>query len=486
MTGYYKKQSKIAGRIVGLRLKEGDLLSKQAQQTARMKSLIQTIYRMCDTAERTQAFPAAEGGRLREICRADLIAFSLRMIVADGAVRSEETALFNALFDMDHTPDSLREAVKADAYPLLRPAAPGTAPEIYRRFLAVDREHKSTWAEQLLSSFEVLGEMIVASDDTRSFSERAALEEQLAAMRALAGGGENVQREAPSQGAAAEAAGAEQEQPTLEELMEELDGLVGLANVKEDVKDLANLLRVRKMRRERGFPVSEMSNHMVFSGNPGTGKTTIARLLARIYRAMGLLSKGQLVETDREGLVAGYVGQTAIKTKEVLARAAGGVLFIDEAYALTEGKGGFGGEAVAALLKGMEDNRDDLVVIVAGYPDLMEKFLRSNPGLRSRFNKFLHFVDYTAEELTLIFVSMCEKAGLALSSEAEAAVRAFFLNRCRNKPEGFANARDVRNFFEKMLVNQANRISAISASDADITDAHLAQIMLEDVADIAL
>jgi len=268
--------------------------------------------------------------------------------------------------------------------------------------------------------------------------------------------------------------------------MEELDSLVGLANVKEDVKDLANLLRVRKMRRERGFPVSEMSNHMVFSGNPGTGKTTIARLLARIYRAMGLLSKGQLVETDREGLVAGYVGQTAIKTKEVLARAAGGVLFIDEAYALTEEKGGFGGEAVAALLKGMEDNRDDLVVIVAGYPDLMEKFLRSNPGLRSRFNKFLYFADYTAEELTLIFVSMCEKAGLALSSEAEAAVRAFFLNRCRDKPEGFANARDARNFFEKMLVNQANRISAISASDADITDAHLAQIMLEDVANIAL
>lgn len=280
----------------------------------------------------------------------------------------------------------------------------------------------------------------------------------------------------------------EQERPPekLDDLLDELHGYIGLESVKTEVESLVNMVKVHKLRREHGLPTVDMSLHMVFSGNPGTGKTTIARLLARIYRAMGLLSKGQLVETDREGLVAGYVGQTAVKTKEVLARAAGGVLFIDEAYALTEEKGGFGGEAVAALLKGMEDNRDDLVVIVAGYPDLMEKFLRSNPGLRSRFNKFLYFADYTAEELTLIFVSMCEKAGLALSSEAEAAVRAFFLNRCRDKPEGFANARDARNFFEKMLVNQANRISAISASDADITDAHLAQIMLEDVADIAL
>ncbi|MBR6584496.1 MAG: AAA family ATPase, partial [Firmicutes bacterium] len=189
-------------------------------------------------------------------------------------------------------------------------------------------------------------------------------------------------------------------EPTYEELMEELDALVGLETVKEDIKTMINFLRICKLRQERGLKTPELSHHMVFSGNPGTGKTTIARLLSKIYKAIGLLEKGQLVEVDRAGLIAGYQGQTAIKTAEVVQSAIGGVLFIDEAYSLVQGDNdSYGKECVATVLKAMEDNRDQLVVIVAGYDDLMHKFIESNPGLKSRFNKYIHFPDYTGEEM---------------------------------------------------------------------------------------
>ncbi len=167
---------------------------------------------------------------------------------------------------------------------------------------------------------------------------------------------------------------------------------------------------MERLRREHGLPTADLSLHMVFSGNPGTGKTTVARLMARIYHSLGILSKGQLVETDRSGLVAGYVGQTAIKTRKVIDSALGGVLFIDEAYSLAAGgENDFGQEAIETVLKAMEDHRDDLVVIVAGYDGLMERFIHSNPGLESRFNRFLHFADYTEEELLAIFRMQCEK-----------------------------------------------------------------------------
>ena len=184
----------------------------------------------------------------------------------------------------------------------------------------------------------------------------------------------------------------------IEDLQKELDSYVGLSAVKREVKDLINLAAVERLRRQHGLPTADMSLHMVFSGNPGTGKTTIARLMARVYHSLGILSKGQLVEVDRSGLVAGYVGQTAIKTRKVI-DSAGGVLFIDEAYALNGGGANdFGQEAIDTLLKAMEDHRDDLVVIVAGYDGLMDEFIHSNPGLESRFNRFLHFADYTAED----------------------------------------------------------------------------------------
>ena len=253
---------------------------------------------------------------------------------------------------------------------------------------------------------------------------------------------------------------AEEKQEKLEELLAKLDSLVGLEAVKRQVHDLVNLIQVQKMRQELGMKTADISKHMVFSGNPGTGKTTVARMLAEIYHYLGVLRKGQLVEVDRSGLVRGFIGQTATRVQEVVEEAMGGLLFIDEAYALTvnKGEGDFGQEAVDTLLKAMEDNRDDLVVIVAGYTELMEQFLNSNPGLRSRFSNFIFFDDYTAEELVAILHQNLAQREYALSPEADEKARQMIEYRVAHKPENFANARDVRNFMEHAISNHATRV----------------------------
>lgn len=250
------------------------------------------------------------------------------------------------------------------------------------------------------------------------------------------------------------------EKKTIEEALESLNSLTGLEEVKKDVGTLVNLMKVQQIRTEMGMKVPSVSKHLVFSGNPGTGKTTVARLLAGIYNSLGILSKGHLVEVDRAGLVSGYIGQTATKVNEVVESALGGILFIDEAYTLTanKGQGDFGQEAVDTLLKAMEDNRDNLVVIVAGYTDLMEEFLNSNPGLRSRFNKFIQFEDYTAEQLLDIIKNMAKKQDYILTEEAKEKTLLYFQKVIENKPENFANARDARNFLERAMAKQAGRI----------------------------
>ena len=252
------------------------------------------------------------------------------------------------------------------------------------------------------------------------------------------------------------------EKPNFDELMEQLDSLVGLETVKKEVKNLMNLVKVRKLRQEHDLPVPPMSFHMVFLGNPGTGKTTVARLISGLYAAIGVLSKGQLVEVDRSGLVAGYVGQTALKTQEVIQSALGGVLFIDEAYSLSSGgENDFGREAIETLLKAMEDHRDDLVVIVAGYTGPMQGFITSNPGLESRFNRYFFFPDYDGEQLMEIFRIQCRKNSYVLTPEAEKAALELFTELYEERNENFGNGRDVRNCFEDMIVRQANRVAAM-------------------------
>ncbi len=331
-----------------------------------------------------------------------------------------------------------------------------------------DSERGGESCSLAIECFYVLGEALLKLNyNGRRFPEELLVEarKHLESKRALqlassplivGGGGEGLKSD---------------ENESLNDVLAELMLMIGLDGVKNDVTQLVNFLKIQQLRAAKGLSSSEVSRHLVFSGNPGTGKTTVARILSRIYKQLGLLTKGHLVETDRAGLVAGYVGQTAIKTREIAEKALGGVLFIDEAYSLSSGgDGDFGQEAIDTLLKFMEDNREDLIVIVAGYTSRMSEFLSSNPGLRSRFNKFLHFDDYTPGQLTDIFESFCVKNDFQLTDLAKHKLQSVFAEHYNSRSDSFGNGRLARNLFEKSIGNHANRLMTLpSVDDASLT-----------------
>jgi hypothetical protein len=428
---------------------------------------------------------------------------ALRADKLAGDVALEAFDVVAAFVDADglHTDNELF-AVLAAFGPLLDSSLGRATPADVRRAGLV--AGRRTWAEQPSAFFEVLlaGDKRNGTRAAWTYYERAmALAHEVAAtdvfvshleLRQLerfrtvllnALGGPEEARPAASTAAApaaeAPAAASADELPPprpLEELYAELDGLVGLTGVKAEVKLVANLVRVTEMRRTRGLPVTETSRHLVFTGNPGTGKTTVARLLAEIYRTLGVVEKGHLVETDRSGLVAGFVGQTALKVKEVFDSALQGVLLIDEAYALARGReGDFGTEAVDTLVKLIEDHRDEVVVIVAGYPDEMGQLLDHNPGIRSRFPRTIDFPDYSDDELVRIFESLCAKAHYTIDDEVRAAARARFATEPRGK--GFGNGRLARNLFEAAVAHQASRVVDLP----DVSDEVLVSLVAADV-----
>jgi SpoVK/Ycf46/Vps4 family AAA+-type ATPase len=264
------------------------------------------------------------------------------------------------------------------------------------------------------------------------------------------------------------------------EALQKVNELIGLASVKEEIQQTVNEIKYQKLLEARGGNTVTMSRHMVFTGNPGTGKTTIARILGEIYKHLGVLSKGHMVETDRAGLVAGYLGQTAIRTDEVITNALGGILFIDEAYALSsEDRDQFGQEAIDTLLKRMEDHRDDLIVIVAGYPGEMDRFINSNPGLQSRFTKYIHFEDYNANELREIFQLLLRSGGQQISNNGEQHLQEIFALMDGLRDEKFGNGRTVRNLYERTIRNMATRV--IKTMPTNISEVLIEDVTKEDV-----
>lgn len=458
-----------------------------------VKTMLDSFYEACDAMENSPIGKTLKEqglkSSIRDVLRVNLTSFVMQLSAADGYVGYREANFIQEYFGWNLLPSQIQESIDD------QPKFLEEVPLIFNLFVRTDKvvyQHSETETELgqgsrlLMDFFESVGQLFIACDDDVDDDEVSMLTAYISMLREYRSSElESVRTEkAKEKFVEKNDALDSSEEETLEELLEQLENLTGLAAVKRDVSSLINLIKIRKIREDRGIPQAPMSMHLVFSGNPGTGKTTVARLLSKIYCKLGLLSKGHLTEVDRSGLVGGYVGQTAIKVKEVIDKALGGILFIDEAYSLTANRSenDYGIEAVDTLLKGMEDHRNNLIVIVAGYPDLMQQFLDSNPGLRSRFNKFINFPDYTPEELQAIFESMCKNAGYTLSPNARNTAMYALARHYHARSKNFANARDVRNYFEQAVVNQANRLAAYS----QLTDDMLTRLEVEDIEKIKL
>ena len=426
-------------------------------------------------------------GRWRHDATLEAFNLACGLVAIDHRMSDDELwellAAFGPLLDTQlggATPDGLRESGLVDAQRTFaeRPSA------MFEVLLAADERRGSQHARTYYRHAVEIGFAVAAIDLHTSDTELDAIEryrgmllaaiDAMEAARATGDGGGSATQPAPPAPAAQPAADAPA-RPN-DELLAELDGLVGLDGVKHEVKLVTNLLRVQRIRLERGLPVLDQSRHLIFTGNPGTGKTTVARLLAQIYRTLGVVARGHLVETDRAGLVAGYVGQTAPLVTARFDEADEGVLLIDEAYSLVRGgERDFGREAIDTIVKLIEDRRDRIVVVMAGYPDEMDELIASNPGLRSRFPRVIHFPDYSTDELLAIIDRQGKQGGYRLDDGARGAARAWLDGVPRDK--GFGNGRTARNLFEHAIARQATRLVDVERP----TDEQLTTLTADDI-----
>ncbi len=432
-----------------------------------------------------------------QLVETDILFFTVWLFSTDGVIHPGEVSFLNAVLGRQESVVSLTNQMQVHAKTLS--SFSQQVPLLVECAIQMDQKSREGVAKRMIEAFETIGLLALAADDQVSEIETKALTAYIARIRSVAAailGPDKPQPPPPppfsndslapppaldaygrprpvfgkrkivENHAATPAAPAAPVKPpdNLDACQAELEALIGLGNIKEEVGTMINLLRIRQLRLEQGLPAPAVSLHLVFTGNPGTGKTTVARLLGRIYAHMGILSTGTLIETDRSGLVGQYIGQTEVKTREAIDKAKGGILFIDEAYALAkEGTSNdFGSEAIAVLLKSMEDQRADLAVIAAGYPQPMRTFIEANPGLRSRFSRYFDFPDYSPPELLEIFEKLSHDGGYKLDAEARQKALDMFAKLHKGRDRHFGNGRTARNAFEASLTRQANRLAAIA------------------------
>ena len=419
------------------------------------------------------------------LVNADFYVLGLQLANADGDISESESALVRDVRELfDPTGKRHNALTNSDIRDLHRNAVRGDrefwselyVPSSVHLLQVSDDEHGTGYANKARAMFFRYANALVKADGKVTAKEVEILS-QLKDLLYPPAGTSEVSFDNRHDDSSGGRPHQDEKGHSLDDLLNELNGLIGLDSVKNDVTQLVNFLRVQQMRKSSGMAATAVSRHLVFYGNPGTGKTTVARLIAQIYHALGILKRGHLIETDRSGMVAGYVGQTALKVREIVESAIGGVLFIDEAYTLAGSGQDYGQEAIDMLLKLMEDHRDDLIVVVAGYPDKMAGFISSNPGLRSRFNKYLHFADYEPEQLLSIYELFCKNSGFKLTPKARTKAQLLFQTLFNVRDESFGNARVARNIFEQTINHQANRIITIPK----VTDEVLGTIEALDV-----